>query len=474
MRRSADLATNGIGYFTTLFDKVSTQLIASLTNVVNTFDDYQKPLLSIGTNLISIPESIKSAALELPVGFNTAMGIIVESFKAGLFAVDKSSLELAARMKVNGEDSRILFSSLKTLTASLGTSAGGVSTLSKTLLSTSERHHITVTALINTLNSLQSTFEKIKGISDPNTTSKLAQDLTGAVGSANDKLITRFLSKFLDPSVESAGVAQLLGLGDLQNKVLSKGDVDYKDILAGISKANSILKEQVGDSRFMKDAINNIYGDLGLSLAAIDDTLTSMDLDTKNSLAIQTDFQNSWKNFMDTIGKPLAIMTTKAAGYLLTMVTKFPIGVTAGFTLLAGLLSRIEKQKFTENFSVGKATARMAGQFGLVAGGLTLLGTAAYEIYSFFKDKDTKDEVEQNKKDLEEQAKIASESSRFSTMVRDEVGASLRSIQLYGEKQNELLTVLVDAVRDGTADQIKTAKALASQLGYIKRSLLGG
>ena len=59
-------------------------------------------------------------------------------------------------------------------------------------------------------------------------------------------------------------------------------------------------------------------------------------------------------------------------------------------------------------------------------------------------------------------------------MVRDEVGASLRSIQLYGEKQNELLTVLVDAVRDGTADQIKTAKALASQMGYIKRSLLGG
>jgi hypothetical protein len=141
---------------------------------------------------------------------------------------------------------------------------------------------------------------------------------------------------------------------------------------------------------------------------------------------------------------------------------------------VAGILSRIEAQKFTENFSVGKAAARLAGQFGLVAGGLTLLGTAAYEIYSFFKDKDTKDEVEQNKKDLEEQAKIASESSRFSTMVRDEVGASLRSIQLYGEKQNELLTVLVDAVRDGTADQIKTAKALASQMGYIKRSLLGG
>jgi hypothetical protein len=409
---------------------------ASLGKMAETFDAYQKPLLALGTSINLVPTSISNAAKDLPVGLSDALGTITKSFQAGLFDVGKNTLTLAARMDVNGEESKVLFQGLRNFTASMGTYTGGTEGLSKTLLESSDRYHISTTSLIKSLDALGSTFEKIRPLADPKVIADLAIGLTGEVGAGKEDLVNRFLKAFLDPSVASQVQSSLLGIDDLRQKALT-GNLGKEELLLRIPPAIEKMNSLVGDSILMQGEIPKIFGDMGISLGSINATLNSLDDETKRSIAINTNFSASWGTFTKEVMRPIQESLMTITSYVLSFATKIGSmwsGIIAGLVPVLGFV--------LQNTLKGAIMAPLLTVFGpwtALIGGIFAAVIAISNMLSWgdSEEKKAADEAALSNKD-----KVIKEYSKFSETLRSELGAVMSFIQLNGPAQMELLSAI--------------------------------
>ena len=429
-------------------------LIRALHKVTVVFDTIQKPLLGLGTSIDKIPTSIHDAAMELPVGFEDSMATVVESFQAGMFAVDKSSLNLAARMKVTGEDSRQLFTSIRKFSAVMGDYTGGTAQLSDDLLNTSETYHTQTTVLINALDRLGGTFEKISPLADARTLEKLTTGLTGEVGSANASQITRFLQEFLDPTAKSQAQASMLGLSDLRNNVLTDttGKDFTKEILASfpdaIERMNAIAKQ----STLHQGSSAKIYGEMGLSLRNINNAVTGMDASQREALAITTDFNTSWSTFKDTALKPILAAVTWGFTKVIQLFNAIGPAFSAALTTVLSLaIGKYLIPLLAKGF-LAVLVPTLAPFFTAILPitlGVIAISFGIKWLIDFFGKSEDAAEKRANEVILSAQADKL-QSSRLADAVQKELGVVFSYLQLNGGLTAELLTENIEAVQDST------------------------
>jgi hypothetical protein len=482
MATNNPVTAEDIAQQTLIYQKTGQLLIASIGSAVDSFDKYQKPLLGLGLSLDSVPASIKQAAMDIPVGLNDAMGTITESFQAGLFAVDKSTLTLAGRMKATGENSMLLFKSIRSLNAVMGENTENLST---SLRETSDSFHISTTSLINVLTSLESVFEKTRTLADAEGLQKLVLDFTGEVGASQEKQINRFFNSLLDPSIKSLTQATLLGLEDFRNSALTDpGSVTSKDLMALMPQAVQRMEDFIGDSILMQDESATIFGDMGLSLGSLQNSLKSMSAAQKESLALNKDFGTSWNAFKGEFLKPLLDIGVKSMNFIMkgfNSLGKYLTSLIALVTIAVGyrkaefLSKGVSKAGGVAFMGLGKrffapilaALVPLAGilmPIIAIASAVTLL----YGIGKLIRGDKQK---EADEAALTSQKSIADIKSRFSETLKDELSGVLSFIQLNSSSQLDALTNINEAIH---LTGNENAAATRESKSFITRAMLEG
>lgn len=469
-RQLGELIDN-IGYQVALGKDMVDGLKNLLKSIPQLTDTFQKPLLTMGTSLDKLPKSLKETTEKLPIGFEKSMTVAVESLKAGMFKLDGSTAELAGKMEYTGESSQLLFKVLRQQSVFMKSGNAGVAELSKSLRETSDTYHISTTNLIASLDSLSSSFEKIRALGGGEGLQKAIIEATGMVGASNEKFLTQWATQFLDPTMDQLVKSQLLGVSDVRERAL-KGDItgtELLEIVKTMGERNDALVESIGGPGGIGATMaRDIFGDLGFTAGSFNAAIDSMSEAQRQQIQIDTDFAQSWSNFKEQALQPFLTKLTGWSATVLEWLNTFNNNsklMIAGIGAVTAAVLGTSFLKAVPLFSslLAPLVLGITGPLGIL--GILLTGVGLWRSIAGNQDKQLKNqEDDRRQRNLESLDKSEFQTSIFAQTINKAFGESLLSIQLGREKQISLLGEIRSAIKDGNT-------ALANQLLEVSEDL---
>ncbi len=447
-------------------------MVAAVPKIVDTF---QKPLLGLGTSLDKLPNQIKKMTTDLPIGFEKAMTLSVESLKAGMFSLDGNTAELAARMEVTGEGSANLFKVLRSQSVFMKSGNAGTASLSKTLRETSDTYHITTSRLVAALDSLSDTFANLRALGGNQNLQESIVEIVGMVGANNEKYVTGFMSEFLSTTTDAFSRASLMGVGNKRERALT-GGLTSEELLA-------VTSDMAGDFKNLVEAVGG-PGGIGIQVAKsvlgpmaeqaylLQSALESMSATERAQLEMDREFNKSWSNFKDVIISPALDILVSLSTWVLEKLSNINMSlvrIAVGVATIA--TGSLLKGAFTQLAGISKVLSLVAPAFVSFLGPLATFGgllVGITGILGLFTQNQSKQialqEDDRRQRSLENTNLDKFQTSTFSEAINKAFGEALLSIQVVSERRLEELVKIREAINGGNMEMVPALQEISENI----------
>lgn len=237
-------------------------------------------------------------------GFQNQLDAQTDFAIAGFKAIGQPMRDLAAGMKLTGQDQSKLVQALRQANQMGGVSIEGTSRLSMTLDRTTKEYGVQTEALIDSMGDLQDSMTtNLLGTSEALDTALI--ELTGKYGAGAGPMLRELAMQMTD--IDNYGHLTVAGLNE-QAKLLTDSNTSSDQMVTlleqSIDRLGSMAKDITRDANHGMIGLQqskNLLGNLG----PLANTLNSIDVNTKANIKESTNFNDNLEAFKAEMTSPL-------------------------------------------------------------------------------------------------------------------------------------------------------------------------
>lgn len=297
------LSKQRINYELARQNPFTAKVYGGLAHGIQQQDDLQTRMGGMGRNLRAFKPSQSLMARGLG-GFQTQLEAQAEFAFAGFKAIGQPMRDLAAGMKLTGQDQNKLIQALRQANIIGGVSVEGTSRLSMTLDKTTKEYGVKTEALIDSMGDLQDSMTtNLLGTSEALDTALI--ELTGKYGAGSGELLRELAMQMID--MDNRGALLLAGI-DEQGRLLADSNTTSEEMVALLDQSivklagmSQNLTRSGYDDRIGLGISNNLLKQIG-GIAA---SLNSIDKNQAYNVKLATDFNENLEAFKSELVSPI-------------------------------------------------------------------------------------------------------------------------------------------------------------------------
>ena len=215
-----DLTLKGIAKYELLTKAVS-QLTQTITETFQDFTKFERSAASLGMDYDIASQRLAGSMQGLRGDITERLTTALTATEAGLFGNTQGINKLINQQRLTGVNAVKSAKAIAALENELGMSREATNALAPQIVELSKAYTISTDTLVNSIGGLSNRFGTLNlaGIGDE--FAGTMATLQAQFGQANEKLLNRFVSGFLDPTSETFSKLSAMGLGDSRERFLA-------------------------------------------------------------------------------------------------------------------------------------------------------------------------------------------------------------------------------------------------------------